>query len=132
MDHTTFFFYLNGIEQQPIGPVVEHQQATVKFLLTNGGRNIVDVIDGLLNTGLGIHPIIGTDALKEPVDAIASEVLTAVKAHVFQKVGQSSLIVLFLQTTHSLRQIKASPVLRPVVIFNIIGKAIWQVPYPHC
>jgi hypothetical protein len=48
-----------------------------------------------------------------------------------QEMGQSPLVVLFLQTTHALRQIKTRPVLRPVVIFDIIGKAILQMPNPH-
>ena len=57
--------------------------------------------------------------------------LTAVETHVLQKMGQSPLVVLLLQTTHVLRQIEARPVLRPVVIFDIIGKAILQMPNPH-
>jgi hypothetical protein len=58
-------------------------------------------------------------------------VLAAIEAHVFQEMSQSSLTILFLYTTHALGQIEASPVLGPVVIFYIIGKAILQVSDPH-
>ncbi len=57
--------------------------------------------------------------------------LTAIEAHMLQEMGQSPLVVLFLQTTHALRQIEARPVLRPVVVLDIIGEAIGQVADSH-
>ena len=131
MDHTTLFFDLCGVERESVGPVVEHQQATVKFLLTDVCRYVVDIIDRLFNTRIGIHAVISTQAFEETVHTVPWEMLTAIEAHMLQEVGQSPLVVLLLQTTHALRQIEARPVLRPVIILDVIGKPIWQVPDPH-
>ena len=99
--------------------------------MTDGCRDVVDVIDRLLYTRIGIHAVIGTHALEETVHTVAWEMLTAIEAHVLQEVGQSPLVVLFLQTTHALRQIEARPVLRPVIILDIIGESILQMSDPH-
>ena len=121
MDHASFLLYLDGVECQAIGPVVEHQQTAVELPLPYVCRDVVDVIDCLLDTCLGIHTIVGAKALKVAVDAITREVLAAIKAHVFQEVSQSSLTVLFLQTAHSLSQVEAGSVLRPVIILDVIS-----------
>ena len=131
MDHPTFLFDLCGVERESVGPVVEHQQATVKFLLTDGCRDVVDVIDRLFDARIGIHTVIGTHTLEETVHTVPREMLTAIEAHMLQEMGQSPLVVLFLQTTHALRQIETRPVLWPVVVLDIIGEAIGEVSDPH-
>ena len=70
-------------------------------------------------------------SLEETIHTVPREMLTAIEAHMLQEMGQSPLVVLFLQTTRALRQIETRPVLRPVVIFDIIGEAILQPSDPH-
>ena len=131
MDYASFFFYLYRIEKESVGPVVKHQQATIELILSDVSRDIIDIVDRFLDTGIRIYAIAGTNALKEPVNTIAREMLAAIKTHVFQKVSQASLAILFLQTTHTLSKIEACPFLWPVVVSDIVCQAIIQPPYPN-
>jgi hypothetical protein len=70
--------------------------------LTNASRNIVDVVDCLFDTGIGVNTIACAYALKESVDSVARKVLATIKAHVFEEVSQATLVFFFLQTAYAL------------------------------
>jgi hypothetical protein len=93
---------------------------------------VIDVVYGFFDTCIGINTIISTKALKESINSIAGEVLGAIKAHVFQEMGQSALVVFFLQTAYTLSQIEACSVFWPIIVFDVICQAIWQGANPYC
>jgi hypothetical protein len=70
--------------------------------LTNASRNIVDVVDCLFDTGIGVYIIVGAYAFEESVDSIARKMLATIKAHVFEEVSQATLVFFFLQTAYAL------------------------------
>ena len=68
VNDSPLFFYLYGVERQTVSPIVEHQQTTVELPLSYVCWDIIDIINGFLDTCISIHTIVGADALKKPVD----------------------------------------------------------------
>ncbi len=62
---------------------------------------------------------------------LSGVVLCSVKGHMFQKMGQSVLTILFQDGTHILCNIKIGPISRKRVFSNIVSKTVFQLPIPH-
>ena len=109
-------------KQQAVGPVVEDIEARVDVGRVGGG-DVVDIIDGLVDAGVGIE--VGTelhaDFLAELHHAVALEMLAAVEAHVLQEVGEAALVLLFEDGTHLLCDVKVDLVLGLLVVTDVIG-----------
>ena len=125
MDHATLFLYLFLLQQQTVGPVVENQQTRIDDALTGGGH-IADIVNRLLNTGIGIQVAteLDTYALTPAQQLVALEVLRTVKGHVLQEMGQSALVVILLNRTHLLGNVELGTVLRPVVVTDVISQSV--------
>ena len=125
--HATLLVNLLGVEGKPRRPVTQYEQTAVERALT-AGRHIVDVVNGLVDTGIGIQ--VGakfhTNAATILYQGVALEVVAAVESHVLKEVGQSALTLVFLYRAHLLRDVEVGTMLRPVIIPDIIGKAITQ------
>ena len=59
------------------------------------------------------------------------EVLTAVKGHVLQEVGQTVLVVFFLHGTHALGDVEVGALLGIVVVADVVGKSTIQLTDSH-
>ena len=130
VDDATLLVDLLVGEQQTVAPVLEDQQARVDSALAGAGH-VVDVIDGLGNAGIGIQVLtegytqragIVDDAL-----ALAVEVLTAVKGHVLQEVGKTTLALLLLDGAYALGDVEVHTVLGIVVVADVVGQSAIQL-----
>ena len=127
VDDTALLVYLLGLQQQTVCPVAQDEQARVECALACRGH-VADAIDRLVDAGVGIQVAseLHADLLAVGYHFVALEVVGAVEAHVFQKVGETALALLFLNGTHLLSDVEIGAVLRPVVITDVIGQPIVQ------
>ena len=65
-------------------------------------------------------------------DAFSREMLRPVEGHVFQKVGQTVLVILFQNGPHILNNVKTGPFFGLLVLTEIIGKSVFQFPEKSC
>ena len=136
VDDATLLVYLGILEQQVMAPVVEHQQAGVDDTLTLQ-RSRTDVIDGLLNAGIGIEvgAELHADGLTPGHDAqalaLAGEVLRAVEGHVLQEVGQSALAGLFLNAAYTLGDVEISQSRLLGVVADVVRQPVLQLTRAH-
>ena len=122
VNHATLFFNLLLLQQQTVGPVEENQQTRVHDTLTRGG-DIADVIHRLVDAGIGIQ--VGTElhahALTPAQQLVTLEMFRTVKGHMLQEVGQTTLVVVLLNRTHTLSDVELGTLFRPVVVTNVIS-----------
>ena len=52
--------------------------------------------------------------------------LRAIEAHVLKEVSETALLVLFLDGTHTLCNVKLCPVFGPVVVTDVVSQSIGQ------
>ena len=116
-------------EQQAMAPILEDEHTRVYRPLTCGGY-VVNDIDSLGKIGIGIIVALGIEIVIDAV-ALAIEVLTTVKCHVLQEVGQTVLVVFFLHSTHALGDVEVGTLLGIVVVADVVGQPAIQLTYSH-
>ena len=113
-------------------PVVQHEQAGVDESRV-GGRDVVEHIDGLLETRPSVD--VGTElhavAFHVVEHGFLGEVLQAVEGHVLQEVCESSLSFLFQDGTHLLGDIEVGPLCRFLVVPDKVGESVVKFAYPN-
>ena len=90
--------------------------------------HIVDVVDGLVEGGVGIEVLAKTytDALEILLEVVTREMLGAIEAHVFQEMGKAALVVLLLHGAHLLGNVEVGSALGPFVVADVIGESVGQ------
>ena len=124
-DDPTFLVDVFRVEGQVIRPVVQNKQARVRQAFVCH-RHIADVINRFVLCGVGIQVPTERDSMTFECGnhAVAREVLTAVKGHVFQKVGQAVLIVILKQCACVADDEETGPVFRFFVMPEVIGDTV--------
>ena len=97
------------------------------------GRHVVDIIDRLVDAGVGVEVCAKLDAVcAAPLNkVVALEVVAAVEGHVFQEVGQSALVFVLLQRAYLLCNVEVGTVLRPVVVADEVSQSVAELANPH-
>ena len=115
-------------EQQSVGPVVKNPETGVDGRRNGGHRHIVDVVNGLIEAGLGVQVLteFHTDALAITDNTVAGKVLGAVEAHVLQKMRQTSLVLLFQDGADLLRDVEVGLTFRLLIVADVIGDSVVQ------
>ena len=133
MDHSALAVDVLVGKEKAIGPVMENPQAGI-----DGGRNlsnryIVDVVDCLINAGVGIEVLteLDTDALAVLDEGIAREMLSSVEAHVLEEVGEAPLVLFFQDGTDLLGDVEVRLACRLAVFPDIIGKSVLELADLH-
>ena len=111
---------------------MEHQKNAVHKCLVGGGH-IVDIIDCLIECGIGIDVGTETDSfrLKVVKHVFAGIILCPVECHMLQEVRKTELIFGFKSGTYFLGNIEISPFFRQFVVQNEILHSIWQRSVLH-
>ena len=109
-------------------PVAQHHQHAVYKTVAHQ-RDVAQVVDRLGLGGECIHIIAKTDPFvgQELQDALVGIVPGAVEGHMLQKVGQAVLVVLFLQGTYIVRNVKLGRPGRYLVVAQIVSQAVTQL-----
>ncbi len=134
--HAALLVDLTVLEQDEVAPVVENQQAGVEDVLVVAGH-VADVVDGLVDAGVGVEvgAVLDGLALAPVHDALAAlvarEVLGAVECHVLEEVSQSALTRLLEYGAHLLRDVEFHTVLGLVVVADVVGEAIVEMADAH-
>ena len=129
--HAALLVNFLGQQQQAVAPVAQNEQARVDVRFRHG--HIVDVVDRFVGRSVGVQvgAKLHADAFAVLHHAVAGEVLCAVEAHVFQKVGQTALVLLLLHRAHLLCYVEEGLVLGQLVVAHIVGKAVGQLTVAH-
>ncbi len=132
VDHTALLVDLLGIESEVVGPVMENEQTGVLNALAGDG-NIRDIVDSLVNTGIGVE--IGsethTDCGQPVAELIAGEVGGAVEAHVLQEVGQTTLMILLESRSDILCDVEVGLSLGILIVTDVIGETVGEFAHAH-
>ena len=133
VDDTTLLVNLLAFEQEVMTPVVEDEQTGIQSTSCLH-IHIVDVIDGLVERGVGIQVFteFHTDAFQILLQAVTGEVGGAVETHVFEEVCQTTLVLILLNGTHLLCNVEESTLLWPFVVTQIICQSVGQCSLAHC
>lgn len=125
MDNAAFLVNFLGVEGQAVGPVVENEQTGILHAGTSC-RHGRDIVHCLVNRGVGIQILSKFYAYGfAPVnDAVAGEVVGAVKAHVLQKVSQTALRVVFENRTDFLGNEEVGLALRRFVVADVVSQSV--------
>ena len=125
IDNAALLVNLLVLQQQIMTPVMQNQQARV-----NGtGRlhiYIIYIIYCLVKGGVGVQVLaeLHANALQILFQGIAGEVRGTVEAHVFQKVCQTALVLLFLNGAHLLRNVEVTTFLGPFIVADVVSKSV--------
>ncbi len=125
--YTTFGINFFFGKQEVIGPVVEYHKAGInKSGVFN--RHITDIINRFIECRKGIDITTkGHSVFFQCADyaiLFTGKISCAVKGHVFKEVGKSVLVIVFEQGAYILNNVKACPVLRFIVLPDIISQAV--------
>ena len=90
LNDLTFCVYFLTVESDGAAPVAEYKEYGVHEILV-GCLNIVDVVDSLVESGVGVDVGTETQALGLQIveHVLARIVLCAVEGHVLQEVGEA-------------------------------------------
>ena len=107
------------------GPVVQHHKHGIHERIPHQ-RHFREVIDGLGPGGEGIHVITETHAFlgQEIEYPLAGIMPGAVEGHMLQEMGQTVLIVLFLESAHIVRDIELRAALGLLVMAEIVAQPV--------
>ena len=96
MDDAAFLVDFGGIECQTVSPVAEDEEAGVHIVGRNG--HVVDVVDRFIGCRVGIEVLseLHTDCFAILCQVVTGEVVRTVETHVFEEVGETALVFLFL------------------------------------
>ena len=96
--------------------------------------HIIYIIYCLVEAGVGVEVFaeLHSDALEVGLEAVAGEVCGSVETHVFQEVGQSALVVVFLHRAHLLCYVEVGTLFGPLVVAYVVGEAVWQPTHLYC
>ena len=132
MDNSPFLVNVLAIQQQAVSPVGQNHQTGVLHSDTFR-RHTGDTIYSLINAGIGIQVITELHTYRlQPLDhRVSRKVLGPVETHVFKKMRQSALVVLFQDTTHLLGDIEVHLVLRIFIVTDIVCKSVIQFTDSH-
>ncbi len=127
VDDATLLVDLVLFERQSARPVAQDEQAGVDVVGIGGGH-VVDVVHRLVDgrEGIEVATELHADRLAIAQQGIALEVVAAVEGHVLEEVGQTALALLLLDGTHALGNVEVGTVLRPVVVPDVVSKAVGQ------
>ena len=128
VDNATLLVYLLLIQSEVTTPVVQDQQNAIHRGGTCRGY-IIDIIYGFVNRSVCVQLLtkLHTDTLQIAQQGIIRVVFSAVKAHVFQEVSQTALVLFLLDGTYLLCDIKIGLARSLHILANIIGKTIGQL-----
>ena len=107
---------------------MQNQQAGVDGSRSSD-RHIGNVVYGFVYGSIGVqvltefHP----DTLQVLLQCITGEVGRSIETHVFQEVGKTALVVLFLYGTYFLGNIEIGSVSRKTVFTDVIGQSVVQL-----
>ena len=127
-DHLPLLVDLLIGQGQATRPVVQDQQTGVRHPRLFHG-SIHHHIDGLVEAGISIEILSTphTGPFDEVIHAMSGEVLAAVEGHVLQKMGQSTLVLLFKDGAYILGNVEIGTLLRQFVVTKIIGESVGQL-----
>ena len=126
-NNTPFGIDFITVKRQVVRPVVQYQQTGIQKPHI-GGRHGADIINRFILSRISIdvtakgHSVL----LQSGNDSLARKIFSPVKGHVFQKVGQTVLVIVFKQCTHIADNIKTGPVFRLLIVTDIISNAVGQ------
>ena len=104
---------------------MHHEQRTVHdpFAVR---RHVTQTINGLVDRGVSIDVTteIDTYRLKIVDDALTREMLRTVERHMLQEVRQTVLMILFEDSTDSLRDMELCTLFGLLVMTDIIGQSV--------
>ena len=134
MDHSPLVVDVLVGEQKAVSPVVEYPQTAVNRAWNGSDRDIVDVVNSLVNRSVGIEisAELHTDRLAVLDDPVSREVLSTVEAHMLKEVGKAPLTVVLEDGTHLLGDIEVSLACRLRIVTDIVGKAIVKLSDLYC
>ena len=126
MNHAALAVDVFRIEQQAVGPVVQDPEAGVNGIGDFLHRDAVDIIDRLVDAGIGVQ--VGTelhaDRLAVLHHAVARKMFRTIEAHMLKEVRQTALLLIFQNGTDLLGDIEISLALRLFVMPDVIGQAV--------
>ena len=126
VDDVALIVELALVKCQTFRPVTEQKQTAVECALTLVAH-AVDMIDGVVRRCVGIP--LSTETVHELRHSVAGEMFRAVERHVLEEVSQTILIILFLDSTHTLGDVEVHFSLRIVVVADVIGQSIVKMAY---
>ncbi len=134
VDHSPLVVDVLVGEQKAVSPVVEYPQTAVNRAWNGSDRDIVDVVNSLVNRSVGIEisAELHTDRLAVLDDPVSREVLSTVEAHMLKEVGKTPLTVVLEDGTHLLGDIEVSLACRLRIVTDIVGKAIVKLSDLYC
>ena len=132
VNDTTLLVNLLFFEQKSVRPVFQYKQTGIECSLTLG-RNIANTIDRFIDTGIGIEVAAELHTQRAGVvdDAITLEIIRAIESHVLQEMSQTALVIVLLNTSHTLCNVEVGHILRPVVFTDVISQTIVQLSHFH-
>ena len=133
IDDASFLVYLSVFQQQIVTPVMKYEQTGVEstgYLYIH----IIYIIYSLVETGIGIQVLskLHTYTFQIFFYSVAREVGSSVETHVFKEMGKTTLVVILLDGTYFLSDIKICSFLRPVVVSQIVCQTIGQSAFANC
>ena len=122
MNNATLLIYLLISQCQAIWPVLKDQQTRVERSLTSC-RHVTNTIDSLVDTGVSIQVTteLHTKWTGEFEERRVREMLWAIECHVLKEVCQTTLFVVFLNRTHTLRNVKVGYMLWPFIVKDVVS-----------
>ena len=131
LNHTSFFFYSAVIKVELTGQVPEHQQYSIEQF-NAAGRHIGYLETGVIKPRRGIdvstvgHAIVLQDIHHVDIWKVAG----ALKGDMFNKVGQSSLVLFLNEGSGILYQPEFGAPFGLLVVADIICHTVIQPAYP--
>ena len=132
VDNATFLINLCRLQQQTVGPVVQDEQTGVNNALA-GRRHVRDVIHRTVDSSVGVQVAteLHTNRLAPLHNIVTLEVLRTVEAHMLQEVSQTTLVVILLNRTHALGDVKLCALFGPCIVANVIRQTVVQLANAH-
>ncbi|CDA48917.1 unknown [Bacteroides stercoris CAG:120] len=128
IDNAAFLVYFFGIQSKVVAPVVKNQQTRV-----DSTRSIDRYIGNVINrfvygrVGIQVFTELHADAFQVLYQGLSGEVSRSVETHVFQEVGKTALVVLFLYGAYFLGNVEVGAVSRKTVFTDVIGQPVVQL-----
>ncbi len=131
-DYAAFRVDFVAFECNEVRPVVQNQQRRVDHSFA-GRRHVLDLVGRVVPARRGVQVVAEFHAhgLQVFRQHLARQVLRAVERHVFEEVGQTLLIVVFLNGAYVMQNVEVCLSLRFFVVADVVGHAVFQLARAH-
>ncbi len=126
-NHSALRIDLLGLQSDEVRPVVQDEQRRVDDSLALHG-NIAHVVLRQVPRGerIKVGSELHTDLLQILDQGLVGEILGAVEGHVLQKVSQTLLRIILLNSSYVVYDIEVGHVLRLLVVTDVVGQPVGE------